>query len=59
MPLTLSGKPGAAYVLERSTNLLDWVAFATNTVPVTGLPRVTNSVSVVSGAGFIRARTGP
>jgi predicted phosphodiesterase len=56
-PLTVTGKPGTSYVLERSTNLASWSPFLTNTVPASGLPRFTNSVAVNLPAGFIRART--
>jgi hypothetical protein len=42
--LTVAGKPGTSYVLESSTNLASWTAFATNTIPASGPPMVTNPV---------------
>lgn len=56
--LTVTGKPGTSYVLEGSTNLVNWTAVATNTIPLTGLPMFTNSVSADSTVRSFRARTG-
>jgi predicted phosphodiesterase len=58
VPLTVTGKRGVSYVLEGSTNLLNWTAFATNTIPASGSPSVTNSVPINLPVRFIRARTG-
>ena len=33
LKLTVAGKPGTSYVLESSTNLVNWTAFVTNTIP--------------------------
>lgn len=59
MKLGVSGKPGTRYALEHSTNLVNWTAFATNTIPLTGPPRFTNSVAVSPPGRFYRARTNP
>jgi hypothetical protein len=59
MKLGVSGKPGTRYVLEHSTNLVNWTALATNTIPLTGPPMFTNSVAVSPPGRFYRARTNP
>ena len=55
LPLTLSGKPGVTYVLESSSNLLSWTAFATNTIPSSGQSFIT-TVPFNTSQRFIRAR---
>jgi hypothetical protein len=57
VPLTLTGKPGTTYVLEGSTNLVNWSAFATNALPAAGPSTVTNAIPVNIPMRFIRART--
>ncbi|MBI3850179.1 MAG: metallophosphoesterase [Verrucomicrobia bacterium] len=57
LQLTVSGKPGISYVLESSSNLLHWAAFATNTIAASGPPMFTNSIGVDVFPRFIRART--
>jgi predicted phosphodiesterase len=57
LSITVTGKPGTSYVLEGSTNLLSWAAFATNTIPSTGPPRFTNSVPANLPMRFVRAQT--
>jgi hypothetical protein len=59
LALTVTGKPGTSYVVESSTNLMNWAAFATNTIPASGAPMVTNSIPVNSAFRFFRARTSP
>ena len=56
LALTVSGKPGTSYVLESSTNLVNWTSVVTNTIPVTGPPTFTNSVSATSAFRSFRAR---
>jgi len=57
LALTVGGKPGVSYVLEHSTNLTNWTAWATNTVPGAGAAKVTNSIPVDSAFRLFRART--
>jgi predicted phosphodiesterase len=57
VPLTVTGKPGASYVLESSPDLVNWIAYATNTVLSSAQPRFTNSIPVNLAVRFIRART--
>jgi 3',5'-cyclic AMP phosphodiesterase CpdA len=57
LPLVLSGKPGVTYVLEHSTDLAAWNAFATNILPITGLG--TNVISFDPPYRFFRARVAP
>ena len=35
--MDLVGDPGATYVVERSTNLVDWVTLMTTNIPPSGL----------------------
>jgi predicted phosphodiesterase len=57
LALTVAGKPGSSYVLENSTDLVTWTAFATNTIPGSGPPTFTNSIALNSPFRFFRART--
>lgn len=57
MRVTVAGKPGTSYVLEQSTNLLNWAAIATNTIPASGAPRFTNTVASDAVFRAYRART--
>ena len=41
----LSGSAGSSYVLQVSTNLLNWSSVTTSTIPVTGSIALTNSIS--------------
>jgi len=59
LKLGVTGKPGTTYVLEGSTNLVNWTAVVTNTIPLTGLPMFTNSVTVTSPGRSFRARATP
>jgi hypothetical protein len=57
--LTVSGKPGTSYALERSTNLATWSAYVTNTIPSSGVPMFTNSVPATPPQHYYRARAIP
>ena len=59
LSLSVSGKPGTSYVLEHSTNLVNWSALITNTIPISGPPMITNSVSATPPNRFYRARAIP
>ncbi len=59
LKLGVAGKPGTTYVLESSTNLVNWAAVVTNSIPLTGAPRFTNSVTVTSPGRSFRARATP
>jgi hypothetical protein len=50
----LAGQPGASYVLQTSTNLIDWISVATNTQPGNVLD-MTNPTTLGTGAQFWRA----
>ena len=56
--LILSGRAGLRYALERSSNLSQWNAFATNAVSTGGTP-VTNKLALATDREFLRARTLP
>lgn len=57
--LALTGKPGETYILERSSNLATWTPVATNILPATGSPTVTNFISAAPDQGYFRARIAP
>ncbi|HRT56842.1 MAG TPA: metallophosphoesterase [Candidatus Paceibacterota bacterium] len=57
--LALSGRPEETYILEQSSNLATWTPWATNTLPATGPPTVTNSIPVTANQGYFRARLAP
>lgn len=59
LALTVTGKPGTSYVVESSTNLINWASYTTNTIPANGNPTVTNSIPVNPAFRFFRARTNP
>jgi predicted phosphodiesterase len=59
LALTVSGKPGTSYVLESSTDLRNWAALATNAIPASGPPMITNSIAVDASFRSFRARTRP
>jgi len=59
LTLTVTGKPATSYVLESSTDLVIWTAFATNTIPTSGAPQFTNSVPANSSFRAFRARSNP
>jgi len=42
---SFSGTVGAKYVLEESSNLVTWIALATNTVSASGSVSVTNAMA--------------
>ena len=41
----LSGPAGSNYVLQASTNLLNWDPISTSAIPVSGTINVTNSIT--------------
>lgn len=55
MALSFSGVAGSSYVLERSTNLLNWTNVATNTAPPDGLIVHTNTTT--ENAAYYRTRS--
>ena len=57
--LALSGRPEETYILEQSSNLATWTPWATNTLPASGPPTVTNSIPVTANQGYFRARLAP
>lgn len=59
LKLTIAGKPNTRYLLESSTNLNIWNSIATNTIPTTGSPRITNNVPTPLLVQFFRARATP
>ena len=59
LQLALTGKPGTTYILESSSDLASWSAFATNSISEAGPPTSTNSINVSATFRFFRARTGP
>lgn len=56
VPLVLTGRSALKYVLERSTDLTTWSAFATNAIPAAPQSTVTNQVPVIRSKEFLRAR---
>ncbi len=59
LKLGVTGKPGTSYVLESSTNLVNWTSVVTNTIPLTGPPTFTNSITVTSPGRSFRSRATP
>jgi len=53
--INLTGQPDATYVLQRSTDLLTWVPISTNTAPVNGTIKFTDSASLAITQRFYRA----
>ena len=59
LPLKLTGKPGATYVIEASPDLVTWTRFATNTIPSSGASPVL-PVGIGNDRGrFFRASAAP
>ncbi|HMJ65943.1 MAG TPA: metallophosphoesterase family protein, partial [Candidatus Binatia bacterium] len=56
-PLFVYGRPGATYILEHSSDMIDWTALATNRV--TALGRTTNQIDFSAPHRFFRARSLP
>jgi 3',5'-cyclic AMP phosphodiesterase CpdA len=54
-PLFIYGRSGTSYILERSSDLIQWTALATNVISPFG--RATNQVDLSSPQHFFRART--
>ncbi len=52
---TLSGEPGLSYVIQASTNLLDWTPVLTNTLPGSGMAKFTDTDAPLFGQRFYRA----
>jgi hypothetical protein len=44
---TLTGTAGTAYVVQGSTNLINWVSLSTNTIPAGGTMLITNAISAL------------
>jgi predicted phosphodiesterase len=59
LEFTLKGKPGARYLLQGSANLTSWTPLATNVIPATGPPVVTNTIAVDQAQRFLRAQAAP
>jgi hypothetical protein len=59
LPLAVTGKPGTTYVLERSSNLVAWSVVATNTIPTSGAPSVTNFIPTTASQAFFRSWARP
>ncbi len=59
LPLVVTGKPGVAYVLEHSADLVAWNALATNTIPTNGPSGLTNFIPAAASRAFFRARVTP
>jgi predicted phosphodiesterase len=55
MQITLSGKPGVAYVTQQSTNLSIWTSVKTNLLPANGDGMVTNTLPSLNQQQFFRA----
>ena len=55
----LTGTPSAAYAIQTSTNLTAWVAFSTNTLPVSGVLQITNPPTAFSQRYFRAVRIPP
>ena len=51
----LNGTAGTSYVIESSTNLMDWTAVSTNQIPSSGLLRLTNLPIIDRSQVFYRA----
>ena len=52
----LNGRSGGKYVTEKSTNLVNWTAASTNTLPATGSTNIEMQLSTNKGGVFYRAR---
>ncbi|MCX8090587.1 MAG: proprotein convertase P-domain-containing protein, partial [Verrucomicrobiae bacterium] len=52
---TLSGEPGQTYVIEASTNLLNWTPLVTNTLPGSGTAKFNDLTAPAFGHRFYRA----
>jgi hypothetical protein len=48
--VNLAGIPGYTYLLQRSTNLIDWTAISTNTAPTNGVYQVIDNFQDI---GFV------
>ncbi len=59
LPLAVTGKPGESYVLECSVDLTAWSSIATNIIPASGPPTITNSIPAAAVKNFFRARAVP
>ena len=52
----LSGRPGLTYVLEQSTNLVNWAAVRTNALPLNGSGLATNTLPRLNPSHFLRGQ---
>jgi uncharacterized repeat protein (TIGR02543 family) len=57
--LTVAGSAGENFAIERSTNLIHWVALSTNSLPSSGSTNFTDAASTNSPTTFYRARAVP
>lgn len=53
--VTLSGKPGVAYITQQSTNLSTWTPVKTNLLPANSSGMVTNTLPSLNQQQFFRA----
>lgn len=59
LPLTVTGKPDIAYIIERSSDLAAWSMVATQTIPAAGFPAIIHTVPTTAAQSFYRARATP
>jgi hypothetical protein len=56
---TLTGAPGRTYVVQASTNLVDWVPIYTNIAPINGLLQFTDPRATIYPSRFYRTELVP
>jgi hypothetical protein len=52
---TLAGTPSATYITKASTNLVNWVSIATNTLPANGIVSITDTQASGLSRRYYRA----
>jgi hypothetical protein len=55
----LIGAPQATYVIQASTNMLNWVAVSTNQLPPSGVMQITDSQAGTISRRYYRAMKAP